>query len=76
MAQRGGRASVRSHGAEAQRQWESRGGHASWALSVCRHRGGELDRGESRCPRSASRGTSALRLPGYARARGQCYTGA
>jgi hypothetical protein len=41
---RDGRASVRSYGAEAQRQWESRGGQASWVLSIRRHRGGELDR--------------------------------
>jgi hypothetical protein len=32
--------------------------------------------GGSMCPRSASRGASALRLPGYARARGQRYAGA
>jgi hypothetical protein len=48
----------------------------SWVLSLHRRRGGELDRGESRCPHGASRGVSALRLPGYAHARGQCYAGA
>jgi hypothetical protein len=41
----GGRASVCSRGVEVQRQRESHGGHASWALSVRWHRGGELDRG-------------------------------
>jgi hypothetical protein len=76
-ARRGGRASVRSCGAKAQWQWESRGGHASWVLFVRRCRGDELDRGrESRCPRGAPRGSSALCLPGYAHTHGERYTGA
>jgi hypothetical protein len=74
-ARRDGRASVHSCSAEAQRQWESRGGHASWVLSVHQCQGGELDRGESRCTCGALRGASAICLPGYARARGQRYTG-
>jgi hypothetical protein len=44
-------------------------------LSVRRRRGGELDRGESRCPRSTTRGTSAPCLPGYAWAHGQRCAG-
>jgi hypothetical protein len=59
MARSSGRVSVRSHGAEAQWQWEPHEGHTSWLLYVRWHWGGELDRGASRCPCGATRGTSA-----------------
>jgi hypothetical protein len=45
IARRGDKASIRSRGARVQQQWESRGGHASWALSIRRCWGGERDRG-------------------------------
>jgi hypothetical protein len=37
-------------------------------LSIRRWRGGELDRGASRCPHGATRGTNAPWLRGYTRA--------
>jgi hypothetical protein len=45
IARRGDKASICPRGARAQQQWESRGGHASWALSIRRCWGGERDRG-------------------------------
>jgi hypothetical protein len=52
-------ASVRSCDAEAQRQWESRGGHTSWVLSIHQRRGGELDRGRNPGVHAAHRASPA-----------------